>query len=102
MVSAQSASTIWGHWGRASRLARAHLPRGGCEGRLVRDLRRSAVRNLVRAGVSEVVAMTITGHKTRRVFDAYNIVSEDDRVEAVKRLASATFPRHGPAPEATE
>jgi integrase len=55
----------------------------GLPGVLFHDLRRSGVRNMIRAGVTEPVVMSISGHQSASVFRRYNITSVDDQRRAL-------------------
>lgn len=50
------------------------------------DLRRSGLSNLTKAGVGQITAMRISGHKTDSVFRRYHIINEDDLKDASKKL----------------
>ncbi len=69
------------HWEKV----RAKL---GMEGKLVHDFRRTGVSNMRKAGISEKVCMQVSGHKTRGIFERYNIVDEEDMKEAAEKRAA--------------
>jgi len=72
-------------WLRACKLA-------GMPGRLIHDFRRTAVRNLIRAGVQQAIAMKITGHKTDSIFRRYLIVDEELLAQATGAVAELLQP----------
>jgi integrase len=74
-----SISEVKSAWQTARR--KANLPQV-----LIHVLRRTAVRNMIRAGISEKMAMLISGHKTRSMFDRYHIIDERDIVQAGYKL----------------
>jgi integrase len=66
------------------------------------DLRRSGARNLSRAGIPETVIMKITGHRTRSMFDTYNVTSEEDLAEAAVKLKAYRDAKRGSTPKFTD
>jgi integrase len=78
-INGRPIRSYWAAWRRGCEAA-------GLAGRVAHDLRRSAVRNAVRAGVPDSVAMKLSGHKTRSIFDRYAIVSDRDLKDAAERL----------------
>ena len=69
--------------------------KAGILGKLPHDFRRTAARNMTRAGVSETVAMSITGHKTNSMFRRYNITSQEDKQQAL--IATEEYVRGQPS-----
>ena len=60
----------------------------GVPTRFLHDCRRTAARNLIRANVPERVAMLLTGHKSRAIFDRYNIIHEQELLDAGDQLVA--------------
>ncbi len=80
-------------------LEAAGLPTDKAHRKLLHDLRRSAVRDMVRAGVPQSVAMSISGHKTVSMFLRYNITDGKDQRDALQRTAELRRQRLVSAPQ---
>src|SRR5215831_14198571 len=61
------------------------ITKAGCAGRVFHALRRSVIRDMVRGGTNERIAMGISGHRTRSIFDRYNIADRKDMEQALAR-----------------
>lgn len=72
---------LWKMWREAAKAA-------GQDARLIYDLRRTATRNLIRAGVPQAIAMQITGHLTEETFRRYNIVDDRDLTNAMESVGA--------------
>jgi len=83
-------ATVLRKWWRAATAAAGH------PGLIFHDLRRSAVRNMIRAGVSEPVAMSISGHQSSAIFRRYNITSVDDQRRALSSTQTYVATRRRP------
>ena len=81
-----SKDSVERHWKEATTAA-------GFPGIVPHDLRRSGVRNLIRAGVHQHVAMQISGHRSEAMFRRYDITSKDDQLEALRKVADYTRAR---------
>jgi integrase len=79
----QPMKSFWKAWKSACKAA-------GVPGRIPHDFRRTAVRNLERAGVSRSVAMKMVGHKTEAIYRRYAIVSDADLQDAARKLAAVS------------
>ncbi|MQG57758.1 MAG: site-specific integrase, partial [SAR202 cluster bacterium] len=72
-----------------TRAWRAACKAAGCPGRVPHDFRRTAVRNMERAGVPRKVAMTLVGHRTEAMYRRYDIVTDGDLHDAAAKIESA-------------
>ena len=80
--------------GRFDKAWESACTKAGLPFRRFHDLRCTTARNLNRAGVPDRIAMALMGHKTRAMYDRYNIVDEDDMREASAQMQDWLQNRH--------